>query len=195
MDKQDLIYFLISEIKKQGFDVVGHNLFPLSAVVNINKKVLIYNPTTITPFKLAHELSHIINKDCHRTNEYDALSVHEIRANREAILMLWQVFEQNGGNYSYFSFFADLTESPFELAYTIVSREYSEMIEAITEIYDDGISADIEKSQLHDYALDYISSCNELESINLYSFLDSYHLDYNLYDLAKKEFCKLLGVA
>ena len=57
------------------------------------------------------------------------------------------------------------------------------------------ISADIEKSQLHEYALDYISSCNELESINLYSFLDSYHLDYNLYDLAKKEFIKLLGVA
>lgn len=51
MDKQDLIYFLISEIKKQGFDIVSNNDFPLSAVVNINKKVLIYNATTITPFK------------------------------------------------------------------------------------------------------------------------------------------------
>src|SRR5574341_1134079 len=170
MDKQDLIDFLLTEIKKQGFDVVGNNDFPLSAVDNINK-------------------------DCHRTNDYDALSVHEIRANREAILMLWQVFEQNGGNYSYFSFFADLTESPFELAYTIISNEYHDMLEAITEIYEDDLSVDIEKSQLHKYALDYISSCNELELINLYSFLDSYHLDYDLYDLAKKEFSKLLGVA
>lgn len=195
MDKQDLIFLLISEIKKQGFDVVDHSKFPLSAVVNINKKVLIYNSTTITPFKLAHELSHIINKDSHRTNDYDALSVHEIRANREAILLLWQAFEDQGGNLGYFSLFVDLTDCPFELAYTIVSREYSEMIAAITDIYEDVISADIEKSQLHDYALDYISNCSELESINLYRFLDSYNLDHELYDMAKKEFYILLGVA
>ncbi|CEN29371.1 hypothetical protein [Pseudolactococcus piscium] len=195
MDKQDIINFLLTEIEKQGFDIFSSNDFPLAAVVNINKKVMIQNPTTATPFKIAHELSHIINKDSHRRYDYDALNPQEIRANREAILLLWQAFEDQGGNFGYFSLFVELTDCPFELAYTIVSREYSEMIEAITEIYDEDISADIEKNQLHKYVIDYISSCNELESINIYSFLDSYQLDYDLYDMAKQEFCKLLGVA
>lgn len=195
MDKQDLIYFLISEIKKQGFEIFSSTDLPIPAVVNINKKLMMYNQDTATPFGLAHELSHIINKDCRRRHDYDALNPQEIRANREAVLMLWQAFEGQGGNYSYFSLFVELTECPFDLAYTVISREYNEMIEAIADIYDDTLPLDIEKSQLHKYAIDYISSCTEIETINIYTFLDAYHLAHNLYEAAKQEFCKVLGVA
>lgn len=195
MDKQDLISFLISEIKKQGFEIFNNADLPIPAVVNVSKKLMIYNQDTATPFEIAHELSHIINKDCHRRYEYDALNPQEIRANREAVLMLWQEFEGQGGNYSYFSLFVDLTECPFELAYTVISREYNEMIETITEIYENDISSDVEKSQLHKYAIDYISSCTEIETINIYNFLDAYHLAHDLYDAAKQEFRKVLGVA
>ena len=35
--------------------------------------------------------------------------------------------------------FVDTTDAPFELAYSIISKEYSEMHEAITEIFEDEI--------------------------------------------------------
>ena len=156
---------------------------------------MIYNQDTATPFGIAHELSHIINKDHHRRYEYDALSPQEIRANREAVLTLWQEFQDQGADYSHFSLFVELTECPFDLAYAVISREYNEMIEAITEIYENDISVDIEKSQLHKYAIDYISSCTEIKTINIYTFLYAYHLAHDLYDAEKPEFCKLAGVA
>lgn len=195
MSKQELFKFIVSEIEKQGVEIFSDDEFPLPAITNVRKNFLIQNPTTVTPFKLAHELSHIINKDYHRRSDYDALNPQEVRANREAVLLLWQVFEDNGGSYDYFSCFVELTDCPYDLAYTIVSKEYSEMLEAITEIYEDEIAPNIEKSQLHAYAIDYISSFDVIETINIYSFLDSYNLDHDLYDMAKTEIGELLGVA
>ena len=143
MNKQELIGYLLLEMEKQNIHITCDDCFPKNAMVNIKRKLMIYNPTKITAFKIAHELSHVINKDICRGSENDAINPQETRANHEAILLLWEIFEANGGNYEYFNVFVDITESPFELAESIIKKEYLEMHEAITEIFEDEIKVSI----------------------------------------------------
>ncbi len=70
-------------------------------MVNIKRKLMIIIQLKITAFKIAHELSHVINKDICRGSENDALNPQEFRANHEAILLLWEIFEANGGSYEF----------------------------------------------------------------------------------------------
>ncbi|MCT0451710.1 hypothetical protein [Lactococcus cremoris] len=192
MNEQDLIGYLLLEMEKQNIHITCDDCFPKNAMVNIKRKLMIYNPTKITAFKIAHELSHVINKDICRGSENDALNPQEVRANHEAIL-LWEIFEANGGSYEYFNVFVDITESPFELAETIIKNEYLEMHEAITEIFEDELKVNINKQEMHEYIVDYISYFDVIETINIYQFLDRYHLSHNFFDMAKKEFKQLLG--
>ena len=174
MGRQELLEYLLREIEKCGFEIFAVDIFPIPAAVNVDKKLMIYNFKEASPFEIAHELIHILNKDNHRGEYFDAINPQEVRANHEALLLLWEIFEANGGTYEYFNVFVDTTDAPFELAYSIISKEYSEM---------------------HDYIVDYISYFNVLESVNIYHFLDHYHLNYCLYELAEKEFQKIFKVA
>ncbi|OSP88219.1 hypothetical protein B9W73_02475 [Lactococcus lactis] len=192
MDKQELIEYLLLEMEKYNIHITSDECFPKNAMVNIKRKLMIYNPTKITAFKIAHELSHVINKDICRGSENDTTNPQEVRANHEAILILWEIFEANGGNYEYFNVFVDITESPFELAEMIIKNEYLEMHEAITEIFENEIKVSLNKQEMHDYIVDYISYFDVIETINVYQFLDRYHLSYNFYDMAEKEFQQLL---
>ncbi|WP_416451266.1 hypothetical protein [Lactococcus lactis] len=193
MNEQDLIGYLLLEMEKQNIHITCDDCFPKNAMVNIKRKLMIYNPTKITAFKIAHELSHVINKDICRGSENDALNPQEVRANHEAVLLLWEIFEANGGCYEYFNVFVDITESPFELAETIIKNEYLEMHEAITEIFEDELKVNINKQEMHEYIVDYISYFDVIETINIYQFLDRYHLSHNFFDMAKKEFHQLFG--
>ncbi|MCT0016913.1 hypothetical protein EFE32_08785 [Lactococcus lactis subsp. lactis] len=195
MGRQELLDYLLKEVEKSGFEIFKVDIFPIPAVVNVDKKLMIYNSIDASPFEIAHELIHILNKDNHRGEYFDAINPQEVRANHEAILLLWEIFEVNGGNYEYFSVFVDTTDAPFDLAYSIISKEYSEMHEAITEIFEDEIKVIINKQEMHDYIVDYISWFDVIESVNIYQFLDHYHLNYCLYELAEKEFQKILNVA
>ena len=69
------------------------------------------------------------------------------------------------------------------------------MHEAITEIFEDEIKVSINKQEMHDYIVDYISYFDIIESINIYNFLEAYNLNHSFYDLAEREFQELLGVA
>ena len=154
---------------------------------------MIYNSDEATPFEVAHELIHIINKDNHRGKYFDAINPQEVRANHEAILLLWEIFEANGGSYEYFNVFVNTTDAPFELAESIIKNEYLELHEAITEIFEDEIKVSINKQEMHDYIVDYISYFDVIEAINVYQFLDHYHLSHNFFNMAEKEFQLLLG--
>ena len=167
---------------------------PLPAVVNVDARVMIYNSDEATPFEVAHELIHIINKDNHRGKYFDAINPQEVRANHEAILLLWEIFEANGGSYEYFNVFVNTTDAPFELAESIIKNEYLELHEAITEIFEDEIKVSINKQEMHDYIVDYIGYFDVIEAINVYQFLDRYHLSHNFFNMAEKEFQQLLGV-
>ena len=193
MSRQELLEYLLEEIEKCGFKICDIKSMPLPAVVNVDARVMIYNSDEATPFEVAHELIHIINKDNHRGKYFDAINPQEARANHEAILLLWEIFEANGGNYEYFNVFVNTTDAPFELAESIIKNEYLELHEAITEIFEDEIKVSINKQEMHDYIVDYISYFDVIEAINVYQFLDRYHLSHNFFNMAEKEFQLLLG--
>ncbi|MCT1185752.1 hypothetical protein EFL96_11210 [Lactococcus lactis] len=193
MNKQELIEYLLLEMEKYNIHITCDDCFPKNAMVNIKRKLMIYNPTKISAFKIAHELSHVINKDICRGSENDTTNPQEVRANREAVLLLWEIFEANGGNYEYFNVFVNTTEAPFELAELIVKKEYLEMHDALNEIFEDEIQIKINKQEMHEYIVDYISYFDVIETVSIYEFLDRYHLSHNFYDMAKKEFHQLFG--
>ncbi len=193
MSRQELLEYLLEEIEKCGFKICDIKSMPLPAVVNVDARVMIYNSDEATPFEVAHELIHIINKDNHRGKYFDAINPQEARANHEAILLLWEIFEANGGSYEYFNVFMNTTDAPFELAESIIKNEYLELHEAITEIFEDEIKVSINKQEMHDYIVDYISYFDVIEAINVYQFLDHYHLSHNFFNMAEKEFQLLLG--
>lgn len=193
MSRQELLEYLLEEIEKCGFKICAIKSMPLPAVVNVDARVMIYNSDEATPFEVAHELIHIINKDSHRGKYFDAINPQEVRANHEAILLLWEIFEANGGSYEYFNVFVNTTDAPFELAESIIKNEYLELHEAITEIFEDEIKVSINKQEMHDYIVDYISYFDVIEAINVYQFLDRYHLSHNFFNMAEKEFQLLLG--
>ena len=192
MSRQELLEYLLEEIEKCGFKICDIKSMPLPAVINVDARVMIYNSDEATPFEVAHELIHIINKDKHRGKYFDAINPQEVRANHEAILLLWEIFEANGGSYEYFNVFVNTTDAPFELAESIIKNEYLELHEAITEIFEDEIKVSINKQEMHDYIVDYISYFDVIEAINVYQFLDRYHLSHNFFNMAEKEFQLLL---
>ncbi|UPS10726.1 hypothetical protein [Lactococcus lactis] len=194
MSRQELLEYLLKEVEKFGFSVFADEMFPIPAIVNTDDKIMIYSSIEVTPFEIAHELIHIINKDNHRGKYFDAINPQEVRANHEAILLLWEIFEANGGSYEYFNVFVNTTDAPFELAESIIKNEYLELHEAITEIFEDEIKVSINKQEMHDYIVDYISYFDVIEAINVYQFLDRYHLSHNFFNMAEKEFQLLLGV-
>ena len=194
MSRQELLEYLLEEIEKCGFKICDIKSMPLPAVINVDARVMIYNSDEATPFEVAHELIHIINKDKHRGKYFDAINPQEVRANHEAILLLWEIFIANGGSYEYFNVFVNITDAPFELAESIIKNEYLELHEAITEIFEDEIKVSINKQEMHDYIVDYISYFDVIEAINVYQFLDRYHLSHNFFNMAEKEFQQLLGV-
>lgn len=194
MSRQELLEYLLEEIEKCGFKICDIKSMPLPAVVNVDARVMIYNSDEATPFEVAHELIHIINKDNHRGKYFDAINPQEVRANHEAILLLWEIFEANGGSYEYFNVFVNTTDAPFELAESIIKNEYLELHEAITEIFEDELKVSINKQEMHEYIVDYISYFDVIEAINVYQFLDRYHLSHNFFNMAEKEFQQLLGV-
>ena len=193
MSRQELLESLLEEIEKCGFKICDIKSMPLPAVINVDARVMIYNSDEATPFEVAHELIHIINKDKHRGKYFDAINPQEVRANHEAILLLWEIFIANGGSYEYFNVFVNITDAPFELAESIIKNEYLELHEAITEIFEDEIKVSINKQEMHDYIVDYISYFDVIEDINVYQFLDRYHLSHNFFNMAEKEFQLLLG--
>lgn len=193
MSRQELLEYLLEEIEKCGFKICDIKSMPLPAVINVDARVMIYNSDEATPFEVAHELIHIINKDKHRGKYFDAINPQEVRANHEAILLLWEIFIANGGSYEYFNVFVNITGAPFELAESIIKNEYLELHEAITEIFEDEIKVSINKQEMHDYIVDYISYFDVIEDINVYQFLDRYHLSHNFFNMAEKEFQLLLG--
>ncbi|MCT1228190.1 hypothetical protein EFM07_12645, partial [Lactococcus lactis] len=154
MSRQELLEYLLEEIEKCGFKICDIKSMPLPAVVNVDARIMIYNSYEATPFEVAHELIHIINKDNHRGKYFDAINPQEVRANHEAILLLWEIFEANGGSYEHFNVFVNTTDAPFELAESIIKNEYLELHEAITEIFEDEIKVSINKQEMHDYIVD-----------------------------------------
>lgn len=164
MLKQEIIEQTIIEIENHGIDVIGDNSFPIDAITNNRKKITIYNPQIATPFKLTHELIHIINCDIHRFDDYDSTSPQEKRANTEAILKLWNFFEQQGGTTEELYQFIEVTGCPEKLTKIIV-------LKSKIKSWD--------KEEVQYQVTHYLDSTDdEPESWNVYSIMDACNIDH-----------------
>lgn len=154
------------------------------AIINCEKFIGVYDPYSITPFILAHELIHAKYSDKKRHCDNDILSDEEKRANKEAIILLWEIYKEQGGNSSYFSNFIEISGCPFEQSITILRK-----IEVKDENTEE--TSPCFKGNLKKCAIDYISQFDVIEIIKIYDFLETYSLPYDLYESAVKEFTDL----
>lgn len=180
MNEDELIELILLNIERLGIVMVPTKLEQF-AIINCEKFIGVYDPSSVTPFILAHELIHAKHGDKQRHCDNDILSNEEKRANKEAIILLWEIYKEQGGNSSYFSNFIEIADCPFEEAITILREiEVTEEINKKTLQLFDG--------NLKSCAIDYISQFDVIEIIKIYDFLDAYNLSYNLYDEAVREF-------
>lgn len=180
MNKDELIELILLNIERLGI-VMAPTKLEQFAIINCEKFIGVYDPSSVTPFILAHELIHAKHGDKQRHCDNDTLSNEEKRANKESVILLWDIYKEQGGNSSYFSNFIEISGCPFEESITIL-REIEtrdENFEEITPCFE---------GNLRECAIHYISGFDVLSSIKVYDFLESYNLSYNLYDDAIREF-------
>lgn len=134
MNKDELIELILLDIERLGI-VMAPTKLEQFAIINCEKFIGVYDPSSVTPFILAHELIHAKYGDKLRRCDNDILSYVEKRANKEAILVLWEIYKEQGGNASYFSNFIEIAGCPFEESITIL-REIEIKDENIEEIPD-----------------------------------------------------------
>ncbi|CAJ1223385.1 hypothetical protein [Lactococcus lactis] len=183
MNKDELIELILLNIERLGI-VMAPTKLEQFAIINCEKFIGVYDPSSVTPFILAHEFIHAKYSDKLRHCENDILSLEEKRANKESIILLWEMYKEQGGNASYFSNFIDIAGCPFEESITVL-RE-SEINEAFYDRALQPFKGDIRKC-----AIDYISQFDVIEIIKVYDFLEAYNFSYDLYDEAIKEFQEL----
>lgn len=188
MNEQELNSLLITEIENQNIDYRLGDWNNQSAWISPLLKLGGYTKNA-RPFDHAHELSHILNNDDYRSGDCDIINPNESRAHREAILILWNMFEKQGGSYFYFNLFVEITGCPYDLAYLVISKEHNDQLGELNEFGDDII---VDEDELRKYAVEYISSFDVLDNLEVYRFLDLYHLAYSLYDKAVGVFHDLL---
>ena len=121
MNKDELIELILLNIERLGI-VMAPTKLEQFAIINCEKFIGVYDPSSVTPFVLAHELIHAKYGDKLRHCDNDILSCEEKRANKEAILLLWEIYKEQGGNASYFSNFIEIAGCPFEEAITILRK-------------------------------------------------------------------------
>lgn len=74
-----------------------------------------------------HEYIHAINGDRYRCGILDVTNSAEGKANIQAILLLWKMFLDEDGNFSYFDKFIESTDCPYEQSKLIIEDSYSEL--------------------------------------------------------------------
>lgn len=167
MDIDELTDFIIQKITNIGIDYRPYNFDNQKAVISSVTKIGGYNPNTATPFNHAHEYIHALYNDEVRECECDTLSTAEKRANKEGILLLWELFKDNDGTDDDIVLFCDLSGCPFDSAFRLLKSLN------INEKFD----------SIDDCARDYMSYFDVImpDTINVYNFLDCYGLPYTDY--------------
>lgn len=94
MKQEELTALIVIKIENLGIDYRTFEYDNQRAWIDTRLCIGGYNPNTATPFDHAHEYMHAYYKDDRRLGECDTLSPAEKRANKEAILMLWDWFIQ-----------------------------------------------------------------------------------------------------
>lgn len=171
MNQEELIALVIAEVDKLGIDYRAFDYNNQKAWIDARLYIGGYNPNTATAFDHAHEYMHAYYKDSRRENECDTLSRIERRANKEAILMLWDWFIQYGGKFSDIAQFCAVTGCPYSMTVRLVTS----------------LCCDMRDKNFRECAIEYLSQFDVItrDTINIYNFLDYYGYHHNAYDEAR----------
>lgn len=178
MNQEELISLIISKIEKLGIDYRPAVYDNQRAWIDTTLCIGGYNSEIATAYDHAHEYVHALYGDNIRKCEYDTLSNAEKRANREAKLLLWELFTNNGGSHDDIPIFCEVTGCPFDSTFSLLKKLNTDHIDM----------------SLKECAVDYISYFDVImeDTINVYNFLDSYdisHTDYYNALEALREVC------
>ncbi|GAB7390145.1 hypothetical protein [Lactococcus garvieae] len=190
MKRQDLIESLISRIENENIEITFNDEFPIDAVTNVKRGLMMANLSIVTPFKLAHELVHVLHRDTHRLGECDTTSPQEKRTNKEAIILLWEIFIAEGGSFELFQKFIEISGCPCDTSFAVIGKMNEDIIKELNN--ENNESKDFSKMSLKECVIDYISHFDIVEQINTYQFLEAYNLPYEKYDAAVEIFKKVL---
>lgn len=123
MTKAEIIEHIIRDIEFLGYRTM---MLPVDRPYTNGKRNVVIYPKYSTAFEMAHEMIHAKYGDTDRKTLCDTTSPYEKRANKEAIIYLWELFESEGGNFNYFSLFIEITGCPYDKSYYIVHKIYEE---------------------------------------------------------------------
>lgn len=171
MNQEELTALIISKIENLGVDYRPFEYDNQRAWIDVRLYIGGYNPTTATPFDHAHEYMHAYYKDERRQGECDTLSPAEKRANKEAILLLWDWFVQRGGTFDDIVQFCEVTGCPYQTTDRLIRS----------------MCYDVSDKSFKECAVNYISKFDVItrDNVNIYNFLDFYGYHYNAFDEAR----------
>lgn len=122
MTGKELLEIIIVKIENLGIELKYEKLSGASAYISYKYGWGIIDIERATAFEICHEYIHAKNKDLIRHSEYDWDNPCEKIADREAILLLWDMFEENGGTLEDINLFIEATGCPEKLTKIIVLK-------------------------------------------------------------------------
>ena len=171
MTEDELLELVINKIESLNITVKASYEIGVPAFISPKHGWCVYNPKLITVYYTAHEYMHAYYKDERRQGECDTLSPAEKRANKEAILMLWDWFVQRGGTFDDIAQFCEVTGCPFQMTDRLIRS----------------MCYDVSDKSFKECAVDYISHFDVItqDNVNIYNILDYYGYHYNAFEEAR----------
>ena len=164
MTGKELLEIIIVKIENLGIELKYEKLSGASAYISYKYGWGIIDIERATAFEICHEYIHAKNKDLIRHSEYDWDNPCEKIADREALLLLWEMLEQNGGTLEDINLFIEATGCPEKLTKIIV-------LKSKIKTWD--------KEEVHSQVVHYLDRTDDdPESWNVYSLMDACHIDH-----------------
>ncbi|AGV72843.1 hypothetical protein [Lactococcus cremoris] len=172
MTGKELLENIIVKIENLGIEIKFEKLNGASAYISYRYGWGIIDIERATTFEICHEYIHAKNKDIIRHSDNDWDNPCEKIADKEAILLLWDMFEENNGTTEDISRFIETTGCPEKLTKIVV-------LKSKIKAWD--------KEEVQEQVNEYISHSDEdPASWNLYRIMDACHIDYKWEQLVKE---------
>ena len=171
MTGKELLELIIVKIENLGIEVKFEKLNGASAYISYRYGWGIIDLERATAFDACHEYIHAKNKDSIRHTDYDWDNPCEKNADREAILILWEIFEEQGGTVEDINRFIEVTGCPEKLSKIIV-------LKSKIKTWD--------KEEVQSQVVHYLDKTDDdPENWNIYSIMDACHIDHKWESLVK----------
>jgi len=164
MTGKELLENIIVKIENLGIELKYEKLNGASAYISYRYCWGIIDIKRATAFEICHEYIHAKNKDLIRHAEYDWDNPCEKIADKESILLLWDIFERNDGTVEDINRFIEITGCPEKLTKIIV-------LKSKIKSWD--------KEEIQYQVTHYLDNTDyEPESWNVYNIMDACHIDH-----------------